>query len=96
LSIATYLNRAKISTGDGYEILIGNANYISIKEALDLFTIDMTTIKLSKGTASKWLALNASKEIVYLDAPSGGTGTVTSVGLALPTEFNISNSPVTG
>ncbi|KIP14094.1 hypothetical protein KY49_1548 [Burkholderia sp. MSHR3999] len=46
---------------------------------------------------------NASQASSYLDyrsyqpsATGGGTGTVTSVGLAMPSQFAVSNSPVTG
>ncbi|KVR04717.1 hypothetical protein WK09_28965 [Burkholderia ubonensis] len=46
---------------------------------------------------------NASQASSYLDyrsyqpsATGGGTGTVTSVGLTMPSQFTVSNSPVTG
>jgi hypothetical protein len=36
------------------------------------------------------------RALVAADLPGGGVGTVTSVGLALPSIFNVTNSPVTG
>jgi len=42
--------------------------YIETDSANQRFTINMTKILLDKGTASKFLALDASKEITYVDA----------------------------
>jgi len=72
----------------------GNAEYIMVNDAAQLFDINTTTIKLSKGQASKWLALNANREIEYLDPPSS-SGSVLSVGLLMPSQFAVTNSPVT-
>jgi hypothetical protein len=56
----------------------GNTNneHIIIDDDNQLFDINMTTIKLSKGTASKWLSLDVNKEITYNDPP---TSAITSV-----------------
>jgi hypothetical protein len=45
-------------------------NNLKIDNYNDALTINLTTINLAKGTASKWLKLNANKEIEYVDAPA--------------------------
>lgn len=56
-----------IIIGDGK--LQFNSEYLTIDDYNRLFDINMSTIKLSKGIPSKWLALDSSRNIVYMDAP---------------------------
>jgi len=62
----------KIYIGDTAAGAQGKGEYILIDDYNQLFDINMTTIKLSKGTANAWLTLNANKEIVYNVAPTHG------------------------
>ena len=61
----------------------------------DLLYADTTTdlARLAAGTNGYVLTMSAG--VPAWEAPSGG-GAVTSVGLAAPTQFNVSGSPVTG
>lgn len=86
LSPSQFLIQA--TRGDGLDIsipiLIGasgiglgiNGEHILVDDNSQLFDINMTTIKLSKGTANKWLGLDVNKEIVYNDPP---TSIITSI-----------------
>lgn len=58
----------------GSKSIVGaeNAESILIDDYNQLFNIDMTTVRLNKGTAEKYLYLDANKNITYVDAPSGG------------------------
>jgi hypothetical protein len=48
---------------------IANHNeYIAIDDYSQRFDINMTKIRYNKGTAAKWLALDANKEVIYMDA----------------------------
>lgn len=53
---------------------------------------DATLIKFLSGDNS---FLRSALDLKNYIAPGGGTGTVTSVGLGLPAEFNVTGSPVT-
>lgn len=53
---------------------------------------DATLIKFLSGDNTY---LRSALDLKNYIAPGGGTGTVTSVGLALPSEFTVSGSPVT-
>jgi len=57
----------------GSKSIVGaeNAESILIDDYNQLFNIDMTTVRLNKGTALKYLYLDANKNITYVDAPSG-------------------------
>jgi len=63
-----------VRIGSNFAIQHYNNEYIDIDDYNRRFDINMTNIRFNKGTASKWLTLNASKEIAYADAPlSGGS-----------------------
>lgn len=64
-----YIGQTSLLTDDG---LVINPN-------TNLFDINLTTIKLSKGTALKYLYLDASKNITYVDAPAGGVTPVDNI-----------------
>jgi len=61
-------------TGVGY-----HNESIIIDDYNRLFNIDMTTVRLNKGTALKYLYLDASKNITYVDAPAGGVTPVDNI-----------------
>jgi hypothetical protein len=44
--------------------------HIIIDDYNQLFNINMTNVRLNKGTANKWLALDSNKNIIYLDTPT--------------------------
>lgn len=75
----TYRIYSQNAAGNCLPIQIGSASvwpiqndeYITIDDANQLFNINMTTVRLNKGTALKYLYLDASKNITYVDAPSG-------------------------
>jgi len=69
-SVNSWDNMGKISTNDGRRILIGNTNYIAITDSTNFFEINCSGINLNQGTPSKWLALDSSRNIVYMDAPA--------------------------
>jgi len=56
-----------------------NLESITIDDFNQLFNIDMTTVRLNKGTANKYLYLDASKNITYVDAPAGGVTPVDNI-----------------
>lgn len=63
--------------------------------ATSTFPIASTT-NLYLPITSSFLATNASGKVIATTSPSGGgSGTVTSVGLSLPTGLTVTNSPVT-
>jgi hypothetical protein len=48
------------------------------------------------GTATKWLAVTATGDMIEMVPPTtGGGGSVTSVGLSMPSAFGVAGSPVT-
>jgi hypothetical protein len=62
----------------------------------------LAVTKASETANTVWAAPNGAagvpvfRPLVMADLPSAvGTGTVTSVGLSMPVEFSVSNSPVT-
>jgi len=83
-----YRNYALIYTNDGYShtkpILIGDiginhSENIVIDDSARIFKINMTNINLSKGTANKWLSLDANKNVVYNNAPSSGVTPIDNI-----------------
>jgi len=58
---------------------IQNDEYITIDDFNQLFNINMTTVRLNKGTINKYLYLDASKNITYVDAPAGGVTPVDNI-----------------
>ena len=75
----TLLQAGPIYIGD----LTNTGNYhgenILVDDYNRLFSINMTTVRLNKGTALKYLYLDASKNITYVDAPSGGVTPVDNI-----------------
>lgn len=70
------ISAVNTDTSESAPVVIGdltasyNGEYISVDDTLQIFEINTTDIKLTKGTASKWLALDANKKITYQDAPA--------------------------
>lgn len=48
------------------------AEYVLVDTHNTLFNINMTTVRLNKGTVNKFLYLDSNKNITYVDAPGGG------------------------
>lgn len=81
-----YLNRVKDITGGG-----GSA--ISVSDEGNLLTANVTSFDFTGAGVTASVVGNA----VTVNIPGGGgSGTVTSVGLAAPPAFSVSGSPVTG
>lgn len=59
-----------IRIGSASSSLNRHGENILIDDYNRIFDINFTDIKLSKGTPSKWLALDADKKIIYLDTPT--------------------------
>ena len=59
---------------------------------------DLKDGEFAVNTKDNKLYLRSGNQIIELTNQSsgGGTGTVTSVGLSMPTAFNVANSPITG
>ncbi|MFZ4523776.1 MAG: hypothetical protein ACOYNC_18885 [Bacteroidales bacterium] len=72
-----------IKIGD-YTTVYGRVNeHIIVDPASQLFDVNMSTIRLSKGTAGKFLQLNGNKDITYVDPPVSG---ITGISAELPLE----------
>jgi hypothetical protein len=56
----------------------------------------LTVQNLGTADTSKFLSVDANGRFVLRSVSKGGAGSVTSVGLAMPTAFSVTNSPVTG
>lgn len=61
-----------IYIGDNYLFSKEHGEYILIDDHNQLFNINMTTVRLNKGTVNKFLYLDSNKNITYVDAPGGG------------------------
>jgi hypothetical protein len=65
-----------VNTSSAAPVVIGdlaasyNNEYISVNDTLQIFEVNMTDIKFTKGVASKWLALDANNKISYQDPPA--------------------------
>jgi hypothetical protein len=83
------VGRSANSTGNVADIVAGGDNQFLVTRAGDLGFGSLTATDIPDISATYYLASN----------PSGFTsnvGTVTSVGLSLPSIFNVSGSPITG
>jgi uncharacterized protein (TIGR02145 family) len=60
-----------------------STQYINIDSNSSLFEINTSNILLTKGVPSKWLALDANKNIIYMDAPGGSYTHPTQTGISL-------------
>jgi len=58
-----------IYIGSLQDVDIENGEYIMMNDSTRTFEINTTNIKLSKGTALKWLSLDIDNKIAYNDAP---------------------------
>ena len=83
------IGRSANSTGDVADITAGADNLFLVRRSSTLGFGSLTAADIPDLSATYYLASN----------PAGyttNTGTVTSVGLSLPAQFNVTNSPVTG
>ena len=84
----TWSDQSLLDVGQADNVNGGAANQLLYQTAPD--TTGFVPAPSSPNTVLYWDGSN----LVWGSVP--GTGTVTSVGLALPSEFNVTNSPVTG
>ena len=92
-------------TWDGTNVQIGatgalrfadtdSSNYVAFKSPGTVSTNVTWTLPSADGTSNQVLTTNGSGTLSW--SSPAGSGTVTSVGLSMPTGFSVSGSPVTG